>query len=325
MKIPRPYLFEVLIASNLAVIALVSPALILGTLPGQILGVMQYSIPCVVVGVGLRLAAGWRRRKARRLLTVFLSAKWLIDSVRLQIGLAALTHTYGWIKLLVPVLHHRLYDRELFQIDQAIFGGISPSVFLLTVFSSPPFLRFIDFTYAGVFVASLMIASTYFLSAPRARLRIAYMTSNTLLWLAGAWLYVLVPTLGPAYRFPKVWFEFADHLVTTQGLQGLLMRNYRNVLRLAEGARAPVSIYCGIAAFPSLHVAYQALVAFWARREWIYGQIVFGVLAFFILIGSMITGWHYFVDGVAGIALAFGAYRVGSRVLGVRRIRASAP
>lgn len=319
MKSGRPYLYEVVLAVNFAVIAIIAPRQVLGTLGDAFRSVLPLAIPCVGVGVAIRLAIAYRRRTLRRLLTVFRSRRWLIDTLRLELTLVLLTQTYGWIKLLIPILHPRLYDRELFEIDKAMFGGASPTVFLLTLFSNSTFLRFIDRTYANIFVVSLLIATTYFLSSPRARLRIAYMTSNVVLWLTGAWLYVLVPSLGPAYRFPAVWLEYANQLVLTQQIQATLMRNYRAVLRLAQGQSASVSVVYGIAAFPSLHVGYQVLVALWMRREWLYGEIVFGIFAFFILIGSMITGWHYFVDGIAGAALALLAYLAGTSLMRLKR------
>jgi hypothetical protein len=169
----------------------------------------------------------------------------------------------------------------------------------------------------------------FFLSAPGRRLRIAFTTGNTMLWLIGAWLYMLVPSVGPAYRFPDVWLPLATSLPLTQHFQALLMRNYQAVLRLAEGVSGAgeVRLVFGIGAFPSLHVAFQTYAFLWMRRVWIYGQIVFGVFMLLILIGSVVTGWHYLIDGLAGIAMAALCYWVSFRLwrigdwLRVRRIQ----
>jgi len=134
------------------------------------------------------------------------------------------------------------------------------------------------------------------------------MTSNALMWLVGAWLYMLIPSLGPAYRFPDIWFAYSKELPRTQAIQAMLMRNYQAVLRLAAGHDAKVLLSFGIAAFPSLHVGTQTLIAIWMHREWRPGAVLFALAAFFVFIGSMITGWHYLIDGIAGIALAFGSY-----------------
>jgi membrane-associated phospholipid phosphatase len=79
---------------------------------------------------------------------------------------------------------------------------------------------------------------------------------------------------------------------------------------MSRGQAAQVYLGLGIAAFPSLHVATQVLVAIWFSRVWRGGTIIFTIAAFFVFIGSMITGWHYLIDGIAGVAIAFGSYAV---------------
>ena len=64
----------------------------------------------------------------------------------------------------------------------------------------------------------------------------------------------------------------------------------------------------GVAAIPSMHNASQALLAMWSWRlnRW----LGWGIWATFALIflGSVITGWHYFIDAVAGTVLAVACY-----------------
>jgi hypothetical protein len=222
---------------------------------------------------------------------------------------------YGWIKLAVPLLHPRLFDQELWDLDAKLFLGHSPNEFFLALFSAPAVLRAIDWSYANIFYASLLIASAFFASSTSRRLRVAFMNSNVLLWLAGAWLYVAVPSLGPAYRFPEVWLPLAGLLDRTQTLQRVLMSNYQSVLAFLHGAaNRPVQILFGIAAFPSLHVGFQTLAFLWMRRMWRGGEVIFGVFVVAILIGSLVTGWHYLIDGIAGIALAWLCYCAAIRI-----------
>ena len=68
-------------------------------------------------------------------------------------------HAYGWIKLAVPLLHARLFDQELWNLDAKLLGGHSPNEFVLTLFSAPAVLRAIDWSYANIFYVSLVIAS----------------------------------------------------------------------------------------------------------------------------------------------------------------------
>jgi len=303
-----PYFFEVFLALNTAFVFWMAGAEAVSTMWHSIVGVAGIATVAASVALAVRFFVAWRQHRARRLLRIVTSRKWLIDSVRIFIGLSMLGISYAWIKLLVPVLHPHVYDQELFALDQKLCFGISPSIFFLQLFSNPRFLRLIDAAYIQFFIAGIVISFGVFFSSPRRRIRIAFMTSSALMWLIGAWTYVLIPSLGPAYRFPEVWFPYAQYLKWTQATQAALMRNYVNLLRMAHGQPGKIFLDLGIAAFPSLHVATQSLVAIWFSRVWRAGTILFAGAAFFVFIGSMITGWHYLVDGIAGVALAYISY-----------------
>jgi hypothetical protein len=302
----RPYPFEILALANLAVIAaLLWPIRApLAMLPRTLWIFGSGFVLQVAAGVVVRALVEWRRGRLAAYVAVIRSAGWLVDTIRLALASALFVYAYGWIKLAIPLLHPRLFDQALWDLDAILLGGHSPNEFFLTLFSAPPMLRAVDWSYANIFFASLVIATAFFGSAPSRPLRVGFMNSNVLLWLAGAWLYVAVPSLGPAYRFPDLWLPLAPMLDRTQTLQRLLMSNYQNVLQFARGAARPVRVLFGVAAFPSLHVGFQMLVFLWMRRVWRAGQVIFLVFVVAILIGSVVTGWHYLIDGIAGIALA---------------------
>ena len=302
----RPYFFEIFALANFILIqALLWPMRApLATLPRGLWTVGLGFLGQVAVGVAIRAIVAWRRGELRSYLAIIRSSHWIADTLRLGLASALFVHAYAWIKLAIPLLHPRLFDQTLWDLDRKLLAGHSPNEFFLALFSAPPVLRTIDWSYANVFLASLIIATVFFGSAPNRQLRVAFMNSNVVLWLAGAWLYVAVPSLGPAFAFPNVWQPLSALLDRTQTLQRLLMTNYRNLMLLAHGVRRPISLFFGVAAFPSLHVAFQTLVFLWMRRTWRGGQVIFGVFVVAILIGSIVTGWHYLIDGIAGIALA---------------------
>ena len=295
----RPYFFEVFIAANFILIQALlwritrAPLLTLMKMFAILLPAFAVQ---TLIGVAIRYAIS-----RRAYLDSIRSRDWLADTVRLIIFGVLSVQTYGWIKLAIPLLHHRLFDRELWDIDAALFFGYSPNLFFLTMFSR--ILPFFDWTYANVFIASINIASIFFFSHPDRRIRIGFMNSTALMWIVGSWLYVLVPSLGPAYRFPEIWLPLATMLSQTQQLQRILMTNYQNLLR-----NQAVNVFLGIAAFPSLHVAFEFLVWLWLRRIWRLGAILFAIFTVIILLGSIVTGWHYLIDAIAGLALAFASY-----------------
>jgi PAP2 superfamily protein len=241
---------------------------------------------------------------------------WMLDTLRLVFFSALMIFTYGWLKLIVPLYRAANYDAALWELDRILAFGVSPTVFLLDLFRGTA-LRAIDWSYANIFYTSMLVATIFFLSHPSRRIRIAFANGNVALWLTGAWLYFAIPSLGPAYRFPDIWFAHASSLAITQNLQTLLMHNWQSVLRAwHHEPHGPISLALGIGAFPSLHVAFQTYVFFWMRRLWLSGQVLFAVFAFVIFIGSMITGWHYLADGIAGVLMAYVAYRIAIRSCG---------
>jgi hypothetical protein len=305
----RPYVFEIVLALNAAWVFWMAKENAVATMKESSINAGLNPLYATLLGILLRFIVASFRGHGRRYLQIVANPRWVTDTVRLLVAMVFLAETYGWIKLLVPVLHPRLYDAELYRLDQAIFLGMSPPIFFLQLFSNSRFLHFIDQAYPNFFIAGMLFALAFFFSMPRRRVRITFITSSVVMWLAGAWLYMLIPSLGPAFRFPDIWFPYVKELSRTQWSQAMLMRNYQAVIRLARGGGPEkIVLSFGVAAFPSLHVATQTQIAIWMRRWWRAGAILFAVAAFIVFIGSMITGWHYLIDGIAGAALAFASY-----------------
>lgn len=317
----RPFFFEIFVGVNLAVVVFfgLRSLPIVGD-PIQIVGGLLLSMLVqTLLGVAVRSVVALVRRE-RGYFRILATRRWLADTVRLICGSALVIFVYGWIKLVVPLYHPTLFDQALWDLDQTLFFGISPTVFFLDLFGQPALLRMVDWSYANIFLASTLMAGAYFLSAPSRRIRIAFANGYAVLWITGAWLYLLVPSLGPAYRFPEIWMVHGEALRVTQMFQALLMRNYQNVIRAASGVpTGTIRIVFGIGAFPSLHVGFQTYVFLWMRRLWTAGEVVFGVFVLMIFLGSMITGWHYLVDGLAGLVLGWGCFAIFSRRAHLRR------
>jgi hypothetical protein len=261
-------------------------------------------------GIAVRLVIDLVRRR-RAYLRRIRRPEWIIETLRIVVASAVVSFTYGWIKQVIPALHPGLFDQLLWDVDQTVFFGLAPTLFVLDLFGNHLVLRAIDWSYAFIFYASTMVAGAYFFSEPSRRIRLAFTNGNAVLWLVGGWLYLLVPSLGPAFRFPDLWLAYDQSLLRTQHLQTLLMKNYQNVLRAIRGEpHDPLNMVFSIAAFPSLHVAFQTYVFFWMRRLWTSGEVLFGVFAAAIFLGSMVTGWHYFIDSLAGLLLAYACFRI---------------
>ena len=310
---PRLYFFEWFTLANLAL----AVVLLRAGNGFRVLENLELAINLTVhacVGVAVRGAVAWYRGE-REYFRILRSIGWITDTLRIIVAATLVVFVYGWIKLVVPLYHPRLFDQELWNLDQAMLFGASPNILVLDLFSNRTLLRVVDWSYAYIFAASFVIITAYFLAEPSRTLRVAFISGNSVMWIAGAWLYLLVPSLGPAYRFPDVYFAYADVLQRTQHFQALLMRNYQNVIRAASGRplTAPLNILFGIGAFPSLHVALQTFAFFWMRKLWTAGEVLFAIFVFVILLGSLLTGWHYLIDGLAGLLLGWLSYAVFAR------------
>lgn len=249
---------------------------------------------------------------------------WWFLSLRLLLASALVVHVYVWIKSMLPLLHRRLFDEIFWEIDRWLFFGVSPNVLALYLFRQPAVLRAIDAAYGAVFAASFLGALAIFFACRWDRLRVAFATGFSSLWLAGAWLYLLTPSLGPCYVFPEVWKPFVPLLPASTFIQQALWENYQMVPLIGRGVIPPeFNLNEGIAAFPSIHVGLQAFVALWAARLWRFMKLPAYFSVVLVFVGSIVTGWHYLIDSVAGLLMGWGAYWLGCRLAGLRRAAAS--
>ena len=225
------------------------------------------------------------------------------------VTMGLLTVAYSWPKVMVQVLNPRLWDMQLVALDRLLCLGVDPNEFLLTVFEgSPGFVSYLLDRYYAIFVFTQSIGAAWFLCDPRARFRSAFGAGFIALWMIGTWCYVAVPALGPAYFFEdlpqRLWAIFP---AAAQG-QAALYANYTAVKGLAGGEETLIVPHFGIAAMPSLHVGVQLFLYFWSVYAKSRLRPVFLAMALLTFVGSVATGWHYVVDGLAGALVAAVAF-----------------
>lgn len=268
---------------------------------------------------GVAVVAAWEGLRSRSWAGVTgylrgcLRRDWWGLTLRIWLAIVLTSHVYIWLKLNVPHLNGRLLDLWVWRMEEQLFFGYSPNRFILELFSQPPVLEAVDWSYVRVFLTGLY-ASFYLLPfLPSNRLRVACVTSYALLWTLGGWIHVLLPALGPCYWFPSVWAPYAEWLRNSAASQAALLDNYREMTVFRFSGELKINPMYGVAAIPSMHNASQALLAFWAMRLNRMVGLLAWVSVSLLFFGSVITGWHYLVDAVAGILLAWGVYA------GVRR------
>ena len=138
--------------------------------------------------------------------------------------------------------------------------------------------------------------------------------SFSAVWIfMGVYLATLASSYGPIFwgDFGGVfnpYNEYIEHLKSFKSNDTQFLAFYdmlvawRNDIKMVHAN--------GISAMPSLHVALSFLVFFQTPVHLIYLKIFTGVFSLLILVGSVVLGWHYAVDGYVGIISAYLIWRV---------------
>ncbi len=238
---------------------------------------------------------------------------WIVLWLRMYLAYMLLNYVYSWVKVSIPLVNYRLWDAELWVVDRLLHLGFSPSVFLVELAKGTPLLWLLDAWY-GLWIETVVWTIAFFACASQARLRRSFLLSCCLLWSIGAWLYMAVPALGPCYTDAEVFAEAMPEMPSAEGGQEALWQNYQQVLKGREGPLRRFNPTRGVAALPSLHVGAHLLFALWCRRFARPLYLVFLIGTALTFLGSVVTGWHYAVDGYIGAALALGSYWLACRL-----------
>ncbi|MBN1757828.1 MAG: phosphatase PAP2 family protein, partial [Chitinispirillaceae bacterium] len=211
---------------------------------------------------------------------------------------------YSNVKQSMPILVTQTFDDIGQKIDESIrFGNLSIAT-LNTAKTHPFFTTFIDWSYFAFFVYIIFVLVILIMEFPPNNVRIqCFLGGLMILWGIGVYTYYLFPMIGPVYHVPEHYLTISNIPQHASNLQQKLLLFHTTLLN------NPVSYlpvpFMGIAAMPSFHVAetfYFALALIWIKSWFVR---LFGVLMFLItFFGSCYTGWHYFIDGIAGIIWA---------------------
>jgi hypothetical protein len=319
----RPYPFEV-VALGAALVTIVFLRLrglhygwntVEFLFPPLLRGLPRFFVVGVTLRAAQRLVSGGSVRDYLR--TVF-RRRWLLLFLRCWLASLFLVYGYTWLKVSIPLLRTSLFDPQLWQLDRLIHFGVSPSVLAIGLTAGTPLAPFLD-RYYGLWVPTLPILMGFFFALDRDDLRRNFALAAAVLWSAGAWIYFAVPVLGPCFASPDLLDPIRDQLPRAVATQRALWDHYLMMVRGRSGGLTGFQPMYGVAALPSLHVGAHALLAFWARRHerWLF--VPAAVVTALTLFASVVTGWHYAIDGYAGILLAWLAVRLADRFDPVER------
>lgn len=274
-------------------------------------------LPPVAAGVVVHMIVSRLRSGDWSYIRSIFTPRWFGFLLLLLASVAGVMFFYTGLKTFLPLLTVRETDQMLWDMDRVFFFGMSPNIFFVNLFDNSLLLRFIDFGYGYFFFTAVLLSFPIFFALRDERMRVSFVSANVMLWSVGAWLYFAAPSLGPAYRFHEVWDAVREQFPVSTYWQSRLIQNYELVLKIREeGVVSPgLNIYEGIGAFPSLHVGFQTLFALYlgrlSRRLSFFGWLLVALT----FLGSVLTGWHYLIDSIAGVLLAAACFIVFEKML----------
>jgi hypothetical protein len=209
--------------------------------------------------------------------------------------------TYFFMRGFLPVVNPGSLDLELHQLGTRLFG-LEPAL-AMEPWVSPATTEWFSFFYYGYFfVLGLHVIPILFFGR-HARILSEFTLGLLLVLTVGQSLYCVVPGYGPANGLPTL---FASEL--PDGVWWNL------VSQIVESAGAQKDI------FPSIHTAAPTFILLFSfhNRAYLPYRYTWPLVAFFafnIIIATMFLRWHWLVDIVAGLVLAFSAHLVSVYVV----------
>jgi membrane-associated phospholipid phosphatase len=180
-------------------------------------------------------------------------------------------------------------DAALHAIDTSLFRGITPALWAERFVTSGS-LEFFSFCY-GFFIPYLYLSILTGLIGRPQRERKRFITGFAILYAVSFIGYLFVPARGP------ILFNAADFATTLNGgfFHGLVV----NAIEASGGPHG---------AFPSLHVGAAAYACLFDLRYNRLRGLTYLPLVVLIAIATVVLRYHYVVDLIAGLMIAFFAF-----------------
>ena len=213
------------------------------------------------------------------------------------------------IKKSIPLALPFTWDQTFMEMDKALHGGVLPHDWLLPLLGSPAALFLVNVSYNLWFVVLLFCFFWFGYAKTDSRLRQRYLIAYLSLWLVGTCvLGTVFSSAGPCfYGFVVDGANPYDGLLATLKSANAVYPIWAVPTQetLWQSHLAGHGEVEGVSAMPSLHVATSVLFVLqaraWGKRWALWFTMPFAAL---ILIGSIVLGWHYAVDGYAGAVIA---------------------
>jgi hypothetical protein len=239
----------------------------------------------------------------------------------LPVVLAMIIHNKAALELkaAIPALNPFSWDQTFIELDRLLHFGTDPWRLLQPLLGLPWITFAINIAYNFWFVLMFGLWFWFAFQDRHSALRDRFFFAYSLTWLVGGGIMALAfSSAGPVYLAN---LGFTENPYTE--LMAYLHKVNAEVVpiwaldaqqMLWDGYTKPDVSFIGISAFPSMH---NAIVTVFACAAWginrTFGKAV-TIYAGIILLGSVHLGWHYAVDGYAGIVLGLASWKIAGLV-----------
>jgi membrane-associated phospholipid phosphatase len=220
--------------------------------------------------------------------------------------------SYRNLKSALPfVMEDVMYDRELHQLDRALFFGNDPSTALHTVLGTGISAHVLSYIYLWFLPLVPLALMAWLVWSRNLSHGYWFATSQCLAWALGTLSYYALPTLGPGLEYTPLYTDLTR--TPTNDLMDSLVAARHQILNGGYDGSGVEGIVNSVAGFASLHCAITLLVALMAQYT-LQSKLVkwiFWVNFALTVVATVYFGWHYLADDIAGVMIAFISFYLG--------------
>ena len=220
------------------------------------------------------------------------------------------------LKPAIPIIKPFSWDEAFMKLDRALHFGVDPWVLLQPLLGYDAITFAFNLVYNFWFLALFGLWFWFGFKPDTSLLRLRFFISYMIGWFIGGGVLALYfSSAGPCYYSliglsPDPFQPLMTYLYGVNARLPIWALDAQQLLW--DGYSGKLSQPIGISAFPSMHNTMATIFALVGWRMHKSLGIIFTAYAALILVGSVHLGWHYAVDGYAGIVIALAAWWVAA-------------
>jgi membrane-associated phospholipid phosphatase len=199
-------------------------------------------------------------------------------------------------------------DDLLVAAESGLFGEPLHLKVVRAVKDKPAVVDFFDTVYFSFF-DHMLLTSALLVGMRQDTRRNEFVGALVFCYVLGGVAYYLLPAVGPAFASPDDFAFLATLAPRAELIEGILLRNTRLAI---ERNGVVLATFGYLASMPSLHVAHELVMVYFARQSR-PALILSSGFAVLTVISTLVLGWHYFLDALGGAVIAWAAVILAQR------------